>query len=215
MKTFPLTVIDDFFKDPDYIRNLGLSVDYPTQSGRWPGRRSELISYIDSVLFHYIGNKIFSIFGTPPENWNMEIEFQKITPFSNDKWDIVNRGYVHRDRDAHFGGVIYLNKNPDVDTGTSVYKPKTGYNHLNHYQTDIKAKLYNNQDFDMDEYIKQYNVYHDRFVETIKIDNVYNRLVLFGGDTYHGVRTFGTEERLTISFFCQNASNYFNPLVRL
>ena len=67
----------------------------------------------------------------------------------------------------------------------------------------------------MDEYIKQYNVYHDRFVETIKIDNVYNRLVLFGGDVYHGVRTFGTEERLTISFFCKNASNYINPLVRL
>ena len=61
MKTFPVTVIDDFFKNPDYIRDLALSVDYPTQSGRWPGRRSELISSIDPVLFHYIGNKIFSI----------------------------------------------------------------------------------------------------------------------------------------------------------
>jgi len=215
MKTFPLTVIDDFFEDPDYIRDLGLSVDYPNQNGRYPGRRSKTISYIDSVLFNYIGNKIFSIFGPIPDNWNIPIEFQKITPFSNDKWDIVNRGHVHRDRDSHFGGIIYLNKNPDVDTGTSVYKPKTGYNYLSNNQTDVKEKLYNNQDFDMDEYIKQYNVYHDRFVETIKIDNVYNRLVLFGGDVYHGVRTFGTEERLTISFFCKNASNYINPLVRL
>ena len=52
---------------------------------------------------------------------------------------------------------------------------------------------------DRDEYIREYNLYHDEFIETIKIDNVYNRLVLFGGDTYHGVRTIGTEERLTIA----------------
>ena len=68
---------------------------------------------------------------------------------------------------------------------------------------------------DRDEYIKEYNRYHDEFIETIKIDNVYNRLVLFGGDTYHGVRTFGTEERLTLAFFCNNAHQYTNPLLRL
>ena len=212
MKSYPVTIIDDFFDDPDYVRNLGLSVEYPNHSEKWPGRRSFTIQTFDYSLFNHIGNKIFSIFGTPPENWNMDIQFQKIVPFSSDKWDITNRGHIHRDYNSHFGGVIYLNKNPDIDTGTSVYRTKKGYNQ---YDSDIKERLYTGQDVDRDEYIREYNLYHDEFIETIKIDNVYNRLVLFGGDTYHGVRTIGTEERLTIAFFCNNAYKYINPLLRL
>ena len=37
--------------------------------------------------------------------------------------------------------------------------------------------------------------------ETVTVKNLYNRLLLFDTDTLHGVPTFGTEERLTISFF--------------
>ena len=62
MKSYPLTIIDDFFVDPDYIRNLALSVDYPHSDQRWPGRRSEKIYKIDRMLFDYVGNKILSIF---------------------------------------------------------------------------------------------------------------------------------------------------------
>ena len=211
MKSYPLTIIDDFFVDPDYIRNLALSVDYPHSDQRWPGRRSEQIYKIDRMLFDYVGNKILSIFGDKPEAWDMAMNFQKIVPFSDDKWDVTNRGWVHVDSRVQFGGVIYLNKNPDIDTGTSVYRTKKGYNQ---YDSDIKERLYTGQDVDRDEYIKEYNRYHDEFIETIKIDNVYNRLVLFGGDTYHGVRTIGTEERLTIAFFCNNAYKYINPLLR-
>ena len=83
MKSYPLTIIDDFFVDPDYIRNLALSVDYPHSDQRWPGRRSEQIYKIDRMLFDYVGNKILSIFGDKPEAWDMAMNFQKIVPFSD------------------------------------------------------------------------------------------------------------------------------------
>jgi len=55
---------------------------------------------------------------------------------------------------------------------------------------------------------------NEQFVETIKVDNVYNRLLLFSGNTYHGMRTIGTEERLTLPFFCVNTGDFQAPNTR-
>ena len=51
--------------------------------------------------------------------------FQKIKPFSKDKFDSTNKGWVHTDEDALFAGVVYLNPKPDPDSGTSIYKCST------------------------------------------------------------------------------------------
>ena len=48
---------------------------------------------------------------------------------------------------------------------------------------------------------------NDQFEETIKIKNLYNRLVLFNNNTLHAVQTYGTKERLTIPFFNNLHSN--------
>ena len=59
-----------------------------------------------------------------------------------------------------------------------------------------------------------YNTYHDQFEETIKIKNVYNRLVLFNNNTLHAVQTYGTKERLTIPFFNNYIQTKLPPLYR-
>jgi len=214
MKSYPVTIIDDFFENPDYIRDLGLSVDYPIQENKWPGRRSDNIQKLDCRLFDYFGSKLFTIFGTPPPMWNMQMNFQKISPYSNDKWDMRNRGWVHCDKSAIFGGVVYLNKNPDKDTGTSIYRQKKGISYTYQHETDMKCRLYGGEDVDTDDYTRVYEEYHDQYYETVKIENVYNRVILFGADVFHGVKTFGTEERLTISFFCLDAEPLTIPLLR-
>ena len=48
-------------------------------------------------------------------------------PFCEDKYDNKNRGWIHQDIDTWFGGIVYLTKNPEPDTGTSVYKVKKGF----------------------------------------------------------------------------------------
>ena len=214
MKSYPITIVDDFFEDPDAIRKLGLLADYSIQNERWPGRRSSVYD-INKRLFYHFGFKVFSLFGKKaPTSWTMELHFQKINPFSKDKWDKRNRGWVHSDRIAGFGGIVYLNKNPDKDTGTSIYKSKDGTFFSYNHEGDIMRKLYRGEKVDKKEYEEIYDEYHSQFVETVKVDNVYNRLLLFGPDVYHAVRTFGIEERLTMPFFMTDIGNSLTPLQR-
>ena len=223
MKSFPAVIVDDFFEDPDAIVEIASSFTYkPQEEGVWPGVRSNLLSDSEDVkilrLFHYIGNRLFDLFGNKPKHWGVYTMFQKIQPFSKNKWDKLNRGWVHYDGDhsspIKFGGIIYLNKNADKDTGTSIYKSKNGFHTYEQHEIDQKKKLYTGKDVDIDEYNQIFDEYHDQFIETIRVDNIYNRLLLFGGDTLHGVRTFGTEERLTLPFFCHNIGETTPPLLR-
>ena len=223
MKSFPAVIVDDFFEDPDAIVEIASSLTYkPQEGGAWPGVRSNLLSNIDDLkilrLFNYMGNKILSIFQQNPNKWRIILQFQKIQPFSQNKWDRVNRGWVHSDGDecsgVKFGGIIYLNKNADRDTGTSLYKSKNGIYTSETPEIEQKLKLYSGKGVDIDEYEQIFDEYHNQFIETIRVDNIYNRLLLFGADTLHGVRTFGTEERLTLPFFCHNIGEMTPPLQR-
>ena len=48
----------------------------------------------------------------------------------------------------------------------------------------------------------------------INVENVYNRFVLFNNKTHHGVKTFGTKERLTLNFFGMGQYGKLPPLLR-
>ena len=92
MKSFPAVIVDDFFEDPDSIVEIASSLTYkPQEEGVWPGVRSNLLSDSEDVkilrLFHYMGNRIFDLFGNKPKHWGVYTMFQKIQPFSENKWD--------------------------------------------------------------------------------------------------------------------------------
>ena len=67
-------------------------------------------------------------------------------------------------------------------------------------------------DIDVDEYIKAFDAAHEQYVESVKVENVYNRFVMFSSKTHHGVQTFGTKERLTLNFFSMAMSGKITPL---
>ena len=206
MIRYPIIVQDDFFEDPDSVVELANSVDYFDNDGRWPGKRSDHLMNINESFHAYFVNKVFSAFGLAPSGCEMSATFQKINPFSENKWDAKNRGWIHVDsKDTIFGGIVYLNKNADKDTGTSIYKAKKGCFPL--HTPSIKKELYKGEDVNDDDYTQQYNEYTDQFEETVKVDNIYNRFLSFPSNALHGVRTCGTEERLTIPFFCHSVSN--------
>jgi hypothetical protein len=212
MIRYPIIVQDDFFEDPDAIVELANSVDYHDGSSAWPGKRTDHLQEVNQRFFDYFTGKVFSAFGLVPSGAQMEATFQKIIPFSKDKWDIKNRGWVHVDaaNSVVFGGIVYLNKNADKDTGTSIYRPKEGFYYDHPEERKMKRKLYAGEDVTDEEYAEKYNSYNDQFEETIKVDNIYNRFFAFPNTAWHGVRTYGTEERLTIPFFCRRV-DYHEP----
>mgnify|MGYP005741091821 FL=1 len=73
---------------------------------------------------------------------------------------------------------------------------------------------YRGEEIDPDEYRKVWKKVHAQYIPTVRVENVYNRFVLFNNKTHHGVYTFGTQERLTLNFFGMHMSGKIPPLQR-
>ena len=214
--TYPITIVDDFFEDPDAIVEMANALKYyPPDRGNWPGVRTKQLHVVEERFFNYFGEKVHLLFhDSKPEYWNMQTHFQKIEPFSEDQYDPLNRGWVHQDHDSWFGGIVYLTKNPDPDTGTSIYKVKNGYSFQYEQELKMKESIYKSQVTDDAEYEKAFDSMQEQYVETVTIENVYNRFVLFSGNTHHGVKTFGSSPRLTLNFFGMGQYGKILPVMR-
>ena len=107
-----------------------------------------------------------------------------------------------------------MNKDTEPDTGTSVYKAKNGYSLQYKDELRIKERHYLGEGISDEDYEKGFDAAHDQYVETVKVENVYNRFVLFNSKTHHGVQTFGSKSRLTMNFFGMAMSGKVPPLLK-
>lgn len=207
-KLFPVCVVDDFYDNPHDVRELALSQKfYPNEDGRWPGARTKTIDDIDPFLYHYFCKKILSIFYDVEQisGFKIETSFQKIKPHHKEKTNEINRGFIHQDTTL-FGGVVYLDTVFEQNSGTSIYTTKNKwwtYNNLDINANNIKMKSYSGNKLS-DEDFSMWNLSRDQYLETVKIENIFNRCVLFDGNNHHGVPYFGSDERLTQVFFVTN-----------
>ncbi len=115
------------------------------------------------------------------------------------------------------GGIVYLNKQPDKDTGTSIYKPKNGFAYQDEYSISVKRSHFMSRSIDDDTYEKEWKKNYTQYTKTVTVDAEYNRLFLFNNKIYHGVETYGsTQPRLTLAFFSERESsmNSRPPLLR-
>ena len=214
--TYPITIVDDFFEDPDGIVEMANELKYYNpNSGNWPGTRTKNLHIETPRFFQYFGAKLHLMFyESVPDYWNLQSHFQLIHPFCDDKYSKKNRGWVHQDIDTWFGGIVYLTPDPEPDTGTSVYKVKRGFSHQLGDEISKKEALYRSENISDAEYEPAYDSMRDQFEETVSIANVYNRFVMFNGNTHHGVQTFGSTPRLTLNFFGMAQQGKLPPLLR-
>ena len=84
MKYFPITILDDFYENPDDILELAKEVDYQREGeNTYPGCVSNLtVDKINYNLFFYTMKKIISLYweGECNENFEVTMQFQKIEP---------------------------------------------------------------------------------------------------------------------------------------
>ena len=215
--TFPVTIVDNFFEDPDLIVEEANKLKYfNPQTGNWPGTRTKNL-HIDAPRLHmYFTQKLNSIFWEEnPDYWNTTCHFQLIDPIDpTDKYYKKNRGWIHTDDNTWYGGIVYLNKDPESDTGTSIYSAKYGYTHQSEAELNQKMILYRSEKINDEEYNRAFDSMNNQYTETVTIENVYNRLVVFNNKTHHGVKTYGTRSRLTLNFFGIDFSGKRPPLQR-
>jgi len=214
---FPAICIDNFYSDPDGIRNWALSLDYkPAPEGQWPGLRSSPLHLVDPKFFQDFCHKIFSLYFDTENTdikWVVHTQFQLIEPYDADPKSKKNTGWIHYDDDTIFGGLIYLNPEIDVDCGTSVFRQDkesiSSADFKQAKQTFYRSKRFLNYDNILSEH-------NSNFTETIVYKNLYNRFISFDGETAHKANSFFTEiPRLTQVFFvnkCETTSLW--PLAR-
>lgn len=211
----PAFCVDDFYSDPDAVREFALKQTFLPSDGRWPGKKTRDLSEIDPKFYDLFCKKVFSIFF---EDLNKITRYKLITSFqlvpclNEDPLSPKNQGWIHIDDQTIFAGVIYLSPDSNLENGTSMFKlvnEKT----LDHYST-CKQDFYTGKiSQDYDETILRHN---GSYVETIRFNNIYNRMICFDRSQPHGVRSFYStgEERLTQVFFLLDFETTVDPPIQ-
>jgi len=172
-----LLIIDEFYTDPDKVRNYALSQKFDVK-GNYPGLRTKpyLPDDVKAAIQHWM-NPI-----GPITNWFESVgytgSFQIATSF--------DRTWIHTDFLNNWAGVCYLTPNAPYNSGTGLFR---------HKSTGLHKRL--DKDFEGYDYTKW-----DLFDQ---IGNKYNRLILYRADLFHAsLNYFGegpTDGRLFQTFF--------------
>lgn len=204
---FPITVISDFFENPDEVREFANSLPFNNKNPIYPGSRTEELGNIMPALKERVMYKILTQF-TDSENFQAygDAYFQKIKPSDVRGTD----GAAHRDN-AIISCLVYLT--PDVkDCGTSVLRPKTDL--VRPFDAGRKMNFYSGaEDKGFGEYVTEFNEYH--YEEVCRASGAYNTALAFNGYEPHraNLKPVSEEEdveRLTLILFITEIYGVFD-----
>jgi len=120
-------VVDNFFENPYSIieyskKNLFIPPNKKDPEQKWLGTRSTNLHSTNKKLFEFIVSKVLSFYFDVSKNdiiYNAKVYFHKSKNLKYDK-----KSLIHKDYGPHIAGLIYLNKNNDINTGTTIYDDK-------------------------------------------------------------------------------------------
>ena len=227
MINFPAICVDNFFDDPDKIREWGLSLPKEKDpDGRWPGKRSDQLHEVDDAfnqkLVAKIGLAFYGWESMDKVTWNeSDISFQLV---ESHKHENCNKGLIHMDANSKdevgIAGLIYLTPNANLNSGTSMYKLKENHNFTKEDGKSIlklKEDLYLNDSVDEKKWDKMIEKNYSDFDETIRFNNMYNRLICYDTFSWHSAMSTnaGIEDRLTLVFFIRGIQAPMYPKERI
>lgn len=202
MNLYPTaTIIENFYENPDEIRQFALkqkftychemkNIDYV-----FPGCRTKDLFELDAQLYKKVCEKLVSVFHNTKQDqmrWAITSSFQVVE-------EKFGRGVLHQDPNTIFAGILFLTPDAPLNAGTSLFRPNAQFN-----EERYDAALVQN-DVNFRENKPVSIEYHQMFDETIKLNNIYNTLILFNAQTYHAANEFFgdslTNGRMTQTFF--------------
>ena len=208
--------VDNFFNNTDLILDFVDTLKFKkSDDGRWPGERTEFLHDIDKELSQLIVckilNNVYDLSATKISWQDSQLQFQKIKPYSKKEYSYKNKGWIHQDGDDYdLAGLIYLTKGADLNSGTSLFKikdSKKSIDDLDSYERqNLKNKLYSGKTINEKDYKVKMKKHEDNFDETVTFKNVFNRMIMYHGQTYHRANNFSDKERLTLVFFIKGLS---------
>ena len=175
-------VVDDFYKEPEKVREFALKQEYYRDLNYFKGQRS-----INRYLNHDIKSKFEEIIGQKITVWEEHLMNGVFNACS------AEEHVVYHCDNQNFAGVIYLNIDPPYDSGTSLLANKKSrarhVNQIANFDECFSGGFYDKTKFDVVD----------------NIGNVFNRLIIFDSKSIHAASAyFGqnlNDSRLTHLFF--------------
>ena len=175
-----IQIIDDFFENPDEIRELALKMSYPEQNeSNFPGRNSLQrldVSEIDNVISGLVGTRL------KPMTQLSHGKF-RIT-LANDK----GLGDIHLDN-SHWSGILYMSKDIKAQSGTDFFR---------HIPTNTDSMLLNDAQIEklgwkdreeankrVNEIVKAHSNDRTQWEHIMRVPMKYNRLLLMRPWLWH------------------------------
>ena len=199
MFDFPTIIIDDFFKQPDKLRSLGLKQDFKFSSdGIFSGKRTQCLSKTYPKLYERILDKIILGCSLDVTGVGASMHFH-ITEAVHG-----STGWVHTDETGKPGltCIAYLNNvEPSLDNGTSFFRALDPSFKTN---PDVIKNMRESFKFNLD--INDKKISHNKnFKEVLRVGDNFNRMIMFDNRQYHaGSGYYGNSNesaRLTLLTF--------------
>ena len=201
---FPIVCYDNFYNNPDFIRDFALDLSYSSQGGVHPHVRTKCLSSIDPNLHYKCVQKFLSLYGideVPGMQWYADCIFQKGWRFNSDINDPVNQGWIHDDGQTILAGIVYLTPDAPLNTGTSFYKQikelddwereddeshdkKVFYDVLGSDTENLQSPRSNIDS--INQYRENIKGHSSCYESVMECKNVYNRLLAYDGSVTHG-----------------------------
>lgn len=194
----PIYIVDDFYADPDRVRQHALSLEYrqtPARHDAFPGLRSTTRHFTASHLRAF--KRVIPSMGFRDRAENGAFQF---LPRSAARYS-----YIHADGLSGWAGVLYLNSNRDGLPGTGFYRHKRlGWTAMPRMR-ELRKMSRSTRAALMQRLWKD-GARPSLWEQVAAVSVRYNRLVLFQRKLFHGnLSAFGTtygNARLTQVFFC-------------
>jgi hypothetical protein len=163
-------VIDDFYENPDYVRDFALKQEFKVR-GNYPGQRTEsflndsIKQKLQEILYPYAGNVTF---------WGGEYtgSFQYTVS--------ADRSWIHSDSTTDWAAVCYLTPDAPVSAGTGIFRhKKTGWMHYDYKQAQ------QNPEYDKSAPPGADSQDYTKWEMVDRVGNVFNRLIMYRADNYH------------------------------
>lgn len=187
MNLYPVTIVENFYENPDAVRTFALNQKYQFRHQMkdakyvFPGCRSKDLSSINKPLFENVSKKIISLFHNAENDymrWAIATSFQSVS-------EEYGQGVIHTDTNTVFAAVLYLTPDAPLNSGTSLFKPNSSFDEEK-YNWCLKE---NDKRFEQGQLVMD-TTYHSMFDEVVRINNVYNTLILYEGRHYHAANQF-------------------------
>lgn len=195
----PTRIIDNFFEAPAAWRAFALAQEFhKSKDGTWPGLRTDFLNAIDDSMFETFAKKLLDNLPGFAGFSSLKASFHLID-------DSYGQGWVHDDDPTYSAvGVVYLNKNAPIGSGTTIYSDK--------YDPDADTyRQYANQDLlfaDTDQRTaleEKRKEQRNKFKPNLIIENVFNRCIIYDPRAWHSPNNFfgktKEDSRLTLVFF--------------